>query len=151
MPSQVLKTLSLAGLTPVRAQVRVTDATYGLGTGVDLLCTRRDGKTTRHVIVEIKAGFNVPGAYDMSTGPMLRGLNDIPNSPRMQHKIQTVVTRALFMACHPEIAAVDACVLRVTDDGVHIHPVEKALFAKAPLILSALAAARDKTPTKGRQ
>lgn len=142
----MLKVLAIAGMTPVRAQVRVTDPTYGLGTGVDLLCTRRVGRATRHIIVELKAGFNAAGAYDASDGPMRRPLADLPNSARMQHKIQTVVTRALFKASNPEVAAVDACVMRVTDEGVHIHMVEAELFARAPAILAALAAARDKKP-----
>ena len=135
---KIMKALALAGLRPVRAQVSVTSPAHGLGTGVDLVCVREQ----RHVIVELKAGYNRPGVYDASDGSMKRFLHDLKNSPRMQHAIQTVVTRALFMATYPEYGDVDACVLRVTDAGVHIHPVDRALYGRATAILEVLSAAR---------
>ena len=141
---KVVKALALAGLHPVRAQVSVTSPAHGLGTGVDLLCTRKATKEKRYVIVELKAGFNRPGVYDMTDGAMQRCLRDLPNSPRMQHAIQTVVTRALFMTTYPECGEVDACVLRVTDDGVHIHPVDASLYGRASSILEVLSQARHR-------
>ena len=140
---KIVKALGLAGLRPVRAQVSVTSPAHGLGTGVDLVCSREQAQgSTRHVIVELKAGFNVLGVYDMADGTMKHLLRDLKNSPRMQHAIQTVVTRALFMATYPEYGDVDACVLRVTDAGVHIHPVDRALYSRGAAILEVLAAAR---------
>jgi hypothetical protein len=49
-----------------------------------------------------------------------------------------VVTRALLLETHPEMRRVDAIVLRVADDGVHVHNVDRALFSRGPAILAAL-------------
>jgi len=59
---KILKALSVSGLKPEKAQVRVTDPTFGIGTGVDLLCSRTsESGRKKLVICEIKAGFNRPG------------------------------------------------------------------------------------------
>ena len=142
---KIIKALDVAGLRPVKAQVHVTSPAHGLGTGVDLLCARAlPGGGERLVVVEIKCGFNRTEAYERSTGPMKRFLKHLPNSPRNQHAVQTTVTRAIFLACHPEVTALDAVVLRVTDAGVFLHAVDRSLYATAEAIMAALCAARDR-------
>lgn len=68
---KVLKALDIAKLRPERAQVEVYDASHGLGTGVDLLCSRADRHGKRvPVVVELKMGWNTAGAYDAACGRM---------------------------------------------------------------------------------
>lgn len=169
---KILKALEVSGLTPVKvrrsdeacicvngtltpapplctqAQIKVTDPTFGIGTGVDLVCTRKVGETKHTVICELKCGFNRPGVYDMSSGPMKKSLGDLADSPRNQHQIQTVVTRALFMATFPEVSHVDACIVRVTDEGVHLHPVDRKLYGRARAILETISLARNRIGVK---
>lgn len=139
---KVLRALEVAGMHPVKAQVHVADAAVGLGTGVDLVCSRGEGAARKLVIVELKVGWEREQTYDAADGKMRGCLADLPNSPRYQHMVQTVVTRALFSASHPECASPDACVARVTSEGVHLHPVDAALYRRAPAILASLGAAR---------
>ena len=84
----------------------------------------------------------------MSNGQMTRSLSDLNNSPRNQHQIQTVVTRALFVATFPEIAHVDACIVRVTNEGVHLHPVDRKLYSRAGAILETISLARNRIGVK---
>jgi hypothetical protein len=126
--------------------VTVADASVGLSTGVDLICTREDGKEKRLVLVEIKAGWNRESTYDATDGNMKGCLCDLPNSARHQHAVQTVITRALFKRSYPESGSPEACVLRVTDEGVHIHPVDSNLYKRAPAIMEALSKVSEAKP-----
>lgn len=84
----------------------------------------------------------------MSSGPMKRSLSDLADSPRNQHQIQTVVTRALFMDTFPDVSNVDACIVRVTGEGVHLHPVDRNLYSRAHAILETISLARTRIGVK---
>ena len=59
-----------------------------------------------------------------------------------------MVTRALFMKTHPEAGDTEAIIARITNDGVHLHPVDRALFVHAPAIMKAISVARDRFAPK---
>lgn len=142
---KLLRALAAAGLRPTKAQVHVKDAELGLATGVDLLCAKPDGTPC---IVEIKCGYNRPGAYEGSTGNMRKFLKHLTNSPHNQHIVQTVVTRALYLATFPETGRLECVIARVTDAGVHLHAVSSELHAHAAKILAAISDARGRVRVK---
>lgn len=144
---RVLRALEVAGLRPMRAQVRVQDEEAGLFTGVDLLCKRGN----RFVIVEIKCGFSRPGIYDSSCGMMLGCLSDLTDCPKNQHAAQTAVTLHLFRKTYPDEPSPEAVVLRVSDDGVYLHPVPTAILRRAPTIVAAVSAARARVRPGSRR
>jgi hypothetical protein len=78
---------------------------------------------------------------------MLGSLSDLSDSPRNQHAVQTAVTRFLFMQTYPDHPAPEACIMRISDDGVYFHPVPKSVLNRACTIVAAVSAARGRVRT----
>jgi len=52
------------------------------------------------------------------------------------------------MSTFPEHEDVDACIVRVSDEGVHIHPVDRKLYQKAGAIMETISLARNRIKVK---
>lgn len=125
--------LARAGLTPLAAQVPVGDPGSALGTGVDLVCSRRG----ELYVLELKTGWNSV-AYDLGSRRM-RGLGSLQDSPRNQHLLQLLVTRYLFRATFG-LQTCKAAVVRVSDDGVRFYKLSDSFLALEATVVRALAA-----------
>ena len=109
----------------------------GLATAVDVVCWRGE----RLWLVEVKAGWDSNHTYDEWCGPM-RGLgrSSLPDSPRNQHMLQLLVTRALFCSTfNLPPTRVEAAVARVSADGVRFQRLPEATGALEARVMQRLA------------
>jgi hypothetical protein len=60
----------------------------------------------------------------------------LPDSPRYQHQVQLAVTRALYVSTYGVEA--DACVVHVTEEGVHVYEQDSSVAACTNAILDSL-------------
>ena len=140
----VFRALEAHGLCPVMGQRVVCDAKRGLGTAIDLVCTRGDSL----VLVELKTGYSGDRTIAATKGtvrskmkpPFTTAYDTILN----RHLVQLTATTAMFMKEASTLKrlttlgvhAVESLLVYVTNEHVEIHEVADWWLKRGEKLLS---------------
>jgi len=117
-------------LTPIGTQVVVQNEQCNIATLVDAVFLNTQGHI---VLVELKTGFD--GYNDASNGDMNADFAFLSNAPANQHQIQLAFTQCMFESTFKEFGEVHAVVIRMTDSGAHVTPLDRRIFQTTQAIL----------------
>ena len=117
-------------LTPIGTQVVVQDERCNVATLVDAVFLNAKGRV---VLVELKTGFE--GYNDTSNGDMKTDFAYLTNAPANQHQIQLAFTRCMFEETFQELGEVHAVIVRMTDSGAHVQPLDHRVWQTARAVL----------------
>ncbi len=115
---RLFRTLDAWKLTPIEAQIPVGNASFRIGTAVDLLCRHEKG---HKVVIEVKTGFD--RYYRRFSGMLKPPFQKQDNSPRNQHQLQLAFSAQLYSSQVKE--AVSAYVVRIHRTGESVYPLDK--------------------------
>ena len=117
-------------LRPIGTQVVVRNDACDLATLVDAVFLDERNKV---VLVELKCGFE--GYLDKANARMKPPFVDVPNSPRYQHQLQLCFTRHMFRRTFPEFGQVNALIVRMTETGAHVTPIDQRIETKVKKLM----------------
>jgi hypothetical protein len=107
------------------------------GTAVDVVCLRRGVVW----VVEVKAGWDDVGSYHRWCGRMRGAAGGLHDSPKNQHMLQLMVTRAMFCSTFGvSPCAVRAAVALVSADGVRFEALARPPPCSEAAVMRALGA-----------
>lgn len=134
---RVIAALHKLKLVPIATQVVVGDVKNRFGTAIDILCLDTRGDLC---VVEQKCGF--AGYHDAGNGYMLYEFSKYRNSPFYQHQMQLALTAWLFYTSFG-LQLRRALVVRVVDEGVHLHELAQEFLDISPAAISRMCSSRD--------
>jgi hypothetical protein len=142
----IFRALHAQGLEPLMGQRVVCDSSRGLGTAVDLVCSRGNSL----VLIELKTGYsgdrNLPAKHAGKNAKMGVPFKTASDTILHRHFAQLVATSAMFLneiATLERLSAlglkrVEAALLYATNDDVELHALPEWWSKRGERLLSAL-------------
>ena len=134
------------GMTPVMGQRVVCDEGRGLGTGVDLICSRGNAL----VLIEVKTGYSGNRTLAAQQGgrnaKMCVPFGSANDTILNRHFAQLTATTAMFVRetstlkrlAHIGLKSVESALLYATNDGVEIHHLSEWWSRRGERLLSVM-------------
>jgi hypothetical protein len=142
----IFRALHTQGLQPVMGQRVVCDSSRGLGTAVDLVCSRGDAL----VLLELKTGYSgnrtLPAKSGGQNAKMQFPFRTANDTILHRHLAQLTATTAMFLketGTLERLSAlgmkrVEAALLYATNDDVEIHLLPEWWYKRGDRLLGAL-------------